>query len=69
LLKCGYLKHLFYVESRLRVCVQLPLKRLVQQRLEEVLRLALGFALLGAQPLESVDDAGELLLEWERGLD
>jgi hypothetical protein len=27
----------------------------VQQRLEEVLRLALGFALLGAQPLELVD--------------
>jgi len=27
---------------------QLPPKRLVQQRLEEILRLALGFALLGA---------------------
>jgi hypothetical protein len=27
---------------------QLPPKRLVQQRLEEMLRLALGFALLGA---------------------
>jgi hypothetical protein len=27
----------------------------VQQRLEQMLRLALGFALLGAQPLESVD--------------
>jgi hypothetical protein len=26
----------------------------VQQRLEQVLRLTLGFALLGAQPLESV---------------
>ena len=38
----------------------------MQQRLEQMLRLALGFALLGAQPLELVDDAGELLLEGER---
>jgi len=31
----------------------------MQQRLEQVLRLALSFALLGAQTLESVADAGE----------
>jgi len=36
---------------------QLPPKRPLQQRLEQVLRLALGFALLGAQPLEFVDSA------------
>jgi hypothetical protein len=29
----------------------------VQQRLEEMLRLTLGLALLGAQPFESVDRA------------
>ena len=28
----------------------------MQQRLEQMLRLALGFALLGAQPLEFVDN-------------
>jgi hypothetical protein len=28
----------------------------MQQRLEQMLRLALGFALLGTQPLEFVDD-------------
>ena len=33
---------------------QLPAKRMVQQRLEEVLRVAVGFALLGAQVFESV---------------
>jgi len=33
---------------------QLPPKRSVQQGLEEMFRLALGFALLGAQPLEFV---------------
>jgi hypothetical protein len=45
----------------------LPPKRPMQQRLEQVLRLALGFALLGAQPLELVDDVGELLLKGEGG--
>jgi hypothetical protein len=30
-----------------------------------MLRLALRLALLGAQPLESLDDVGELLLEGE----
>jgi len=34
----------------------------VQRGLEEMLRLALGFALLGAQPLEFVD--GGLKHEW-----
>ena len=34
-----------------------------------MLGLALGFALLGAQALEFVNDAGELLLEGERRLD
>ena len=38
----------------------------MQQRLEQVLRLALGFALLGAQPLELADDSGKLPLEGER---
>ena len=38
----------------------------MQQRLEQVLRLVLGFALLGAQPLELADDGGELLLEGEK---
>jgi hypothetical protein len=39
----------------------------VEQRLEQMLRLALGLALLGAQPLEFVDDVGELLLRPSRG--
>jgi hypothetical protein len=43
----------------------LPPKRPIQQRLEQMLRLALRLALLGAQPLESLDDVGELLLEGE----
>ena len=46
---------------------QLLPKRPVQQCLEQMLRVALGFALLGAQPLELVDDLGEFLLEGERG--
>jgi hypothetical protein len=33
-----------------------PSKRPMQQRLKQMLHLALRFALLGAQPLESVDD-------------
>ena len=44
----------------------LPPKRPMEQRLEQVLRLALHLALLGAQPLDFVDDLGELLLERER---
>jgi hypothetical protein len=36
---------------------QFPLKCLVEQGLEQVLRLALGFALLGAQALEFVEPA------------
>ena len=46
-------------------------KRPMEQRLEQVLRLALGLALLDAQPLEFVGDVGELLLEgngWNRYL-
>ncbi|MBL7184213.1 MAG: hypothetical protein ISS50_07165 [Anaerolineae bacterium] len=39
----------------------------MQQRLEEMFCLALGFALLGAQLLEFVDDACEFLLESKRG--
>jgi len=39
----------------------------MQQRLEQMLRLAFGFALLGAQALEFVDDVGEFLLEGKRG--
>ena len=41
----------------------------MEQGLEEVLRLALRLALLGAEPLEFVDDVGELLLvgEWGEG--
>jgi hypothetical protein len=34
----------------------------MQQRLKQMLRLALGFALLGAQLLEFKDDASALLL-------
>jgi len=41
-------------------------KGAVEQGLEEVLGLAGGLALLGTQPLEFVDDVGELLLEGER---
>ncbi len=44
-------------------------KRPVQQRLKQMLRLPLGFPLLGAQPAVFLDDFGELLLEWERRLD
>jgi len=43
-----------------------PPKRPVQQRLEEMLRLMLGFALLGAQPLEFADDVGGFWLERKR---
>ena len=43
----------------------LPPKRPAQQRLEQMFRLALGLALLGAQPLEFLNDVGELLLERE----
>jgi len=39
----------------------------MQQGLEEMFGMAPGFALLGAQPLESVNDVGELLLEGEWG--
>ena len=35
----------------------------MEQCLEQMLRLALCLALLGAEPLEFVDDVGELLLE------
>ena len=42
---------------------KLPPKRPIQQRLEQVLRLALRLALLGAQPLGSVDDVGKFLLK------
>ena len=41
----------------------LPSKRPVEQRLEQVLGLALRLALLGAEPLELVDEVIELLLE------
>lgn len=37
----------------------------MQQRVEEVLRLAQRFPLLGAQPLVLLHDGGELLLEGE----
>ncbi len=49
-----------------RIPLQLSPKRPMQQRLEQVLRLALGFALLGTQPLELTDGGGELLLEEKR---
>ena len=42
-------------------------KGAVEQRLEELLGLAGGFPLLGAETLEFVNDVGELLLEGERG--
>jgi len=38
----------------------------MEQDLEKMLGLALGFALLFAQTLESTDDVGEFLLERER---
>jgi hypothetical protein len=37
-------------------------KRPIQQRLKQMLRLALGFALLGAQALEFASDVSEFLL-------
>ena len=45
-----------------RLALQRPPKRPVEQGLEEVLRLALGFALLGAQTLETVNDLGKACL-------
>ena len=47
-------------------------ERPLQQRLEQVLRLALCLALLGTQPLEFADDGGESLLvpkRWNRDLE
>ena len=38
----------------------------MKQGLEKMFGLALGFALLRAQALESSDDGGEFLLERER---
>ncbi len=43
----------------------------MQQRTKQMLRLALGLLLLGAQPFKFVDDLGEFLLEvkrWKRTL-
>ena len=53
--------------SRWHLDLHLPPNRLVEEGLEEMGRLALRLVLLGAQPLEFVDNGGELLLEWERG--
>jgi len=39
----------------------------IQSLLKGLLLLALGFALLGARPLEFVDDVREFLLESKRG--
>ena len=39
----------------------------MKESLEKMLGLALGFALLGAQALETADDIGEFLLERKRG--
>ena len=47
----------------------LPPERAVQQRLEQVLRLAFGLALLGADSLVFADDPGELALNCQRRLD
>ena len=44
------------------ILLQLPRKRLMQQRLKQVFGLAQGFPLLGAQPFILADDLGELLL-------
>ena len=51
---------LFWTPRNLR-----PLKRLMQQGLEQVLSLVFCFPLLGAQPLEAVGDAGGLVLQGE----
>ena len=41
------------------LALQLPPKCPMDQRLEQMLRLALRFSPLGAQPLEFADDVGE----------
>src|SRR5260370_40770495 len=41
-------------------------KGAVEERLEKMLGLALGFALLRAQATEALHDGAEFLLEWQR---
>ena len=50
----------------MNVVIPQQLERAVKESLEKMLGLALGFALLRAQPLESSDDLGEFLLERKR---
>jgi hypothetical protein len=38
----------------------------MQQRLKQMLRLALGLTLLGAQALDAMDDGGEMLSKGPR---
>ena len=46
--------------------LQLPPKRLAQQRPEQLLRLARGLALLGAETFVFLGDMGKLLLQRQR---
>jgi hypothetical protein len=60
-------RYLSLSHRKAKECSKVLPKRQMQQRLKQMLRLALGFPLLGAQLFKFLDNVGEFLLEEERG--